>query len=111
MLFLIGPNLIGQYENNTGNTRDVHIVGRYAYVADDSIGLEIIDISDPTAPFKVGQFDGMGATDIFVNSTLVYIVDGSNDLKVLDISLLVIPKPLNPTNYYNLLCTNSAPHL
>ena len=43
-----------------GATYEVMIVGTLAYIADSFGGLKIIDISDPTAPVKVGQFDDGG---------------------------------------------------
>ena len=38
------------YEDTTGSAWDVYVSGDYAYVADSSSGLAVIDISDPTNP-------------------------------------------------------------
>ena len=38
------------YENTTGDAYGVYVSGDYAYVADGSSGLAVIDISDPTNP-------------------------------------------------------------
>lgn len=44
---------IGQVSDGSGHAMDVFVSGDYAYVADDSDGLEIIDISTPSAPVEV----------------------------------------------------------
>jgi hypothetical protein len=38
----------------TYNSREVEVVGDYAYLANFDFGLRVIDISDPTLPVKVG---------------------------------------------------------
>ena len=38
------------YEATTGDARGVYVSGDYAYVADYTSGLAVIDISDPTNP-------------------------------------------------------------
>ena len=38
------------YEDTTGFACDVYVSGDYAYIADESSGLAVIDISDPTNP-------------------------------------------------------------
>ena len=46
---------IGQLPEE-GLAYDVYVDGNYAYLADDSAGLEIYDISDPSDPVQVGNF-------------------------------------------------------
>ena len=49
--------------------------------------MEIIDISDPTAPVKVGQFYDCGsAQDVFVSGLYAYVADGFDGLEILHIS-------------------------
>ena len=38
------------YENTTGDAYGVYVSGDYAYVADGSSGMAVINISDPTNP-------------------------------------------------------------
>jgi len=38
------------YEPTTGDAKSVYVSGDYAYIATDSSGLAVIDISDPTDP-------------------------------------------------------------
>ena len=46
-----------------GSSRDVEVVGSLAYVADGNAGLQILDVSDPTAPREIGFYDTPGRTD------------------------------------------------
>jgi len=82
-------NIIGQYDDG-GGVEGVFTEGDYAYVAARNGGLEIIDISDPTTPVKVGQFnDGVGYTnDIYVSGSYAYLADSWDGcgLKIIDIS-------------------------
>jgi hypothetical protein len=71
----------------------VQVVGNYAYVADDSSGLRIIDISNPTAPILKGTYDTPnGASGVQVVGNYAYVADGSSGLQIIDIS-----NPTTPT--------------
>ena len=79
-------NLIGQFDDG-GYTGDSFILGDYAYIADGSDGLEIIDISDPTAPTEVGQYDDGGwVYSVFILESYAYITEYDYGLKIIDIS-------------------------
>ena len=54
-LFPFVPTLAGNYDT-PGTARGVTISGDYAYVAVGSSGLQVIDISDPTAPSYAGDY-------------------------------------------------------
>ena len=86
------PIKIGQF-NDGGTAYDVYILGNYAYVADGNDGLEIIDISDPSAPIEIGQFDvGYSSYhNLFILDNYAYVGDGY-DLEIIDISNPSIPK-------------------
>ena len=43
-----------------GNARGVAVSGNYAYVADLDAGLQVIDVSDPANPRRVGGYDTSG---------------------------------------------------
>ncbi|MCP4572856.1 MAG: T9SS type A sorting domain-containing protein [bacterium] len=63
----------------------VQVVGNLAYVADDGLGLRIIDVSDPTQPIRAGGLEfGAGAEDVVVEEPLVYLATGTSGLRVVD---------------------------
>jgi len=67
--------------------RDVAVEGIFAYVADGSAGLTVVNIADPAAPFTVTTMaTGQFATGIAVRGNLAYIADGNDGLQVVDIS-------------------------
>ncbi len=70
-----------------GNAHDVMIVGSLAYVADEFGGLRIIDISDPTAPVEMGQFDDGGSAEgLYVSGGYAYVVGLDDGLEIIDIT-------------------------
>ncbi|MGD2084952.1 MAG: hypothetical protein PVH61_02090 [Candidatus Aminicenantes bacterium] len=89
---LFGGNLeiakVGEW--GTGRYRHVYIQGPYAYCAADKAGLDIIDISSPYHPRKVGNMDTPGsAIDVHVKGNYAYVADYHEDkggLLVIDIS-------------------------
>ncbi|MEW6380204.1 MAG: chitobiase/beta-hexosaminidase C-terminal domain-containing protein [bacterium] len=71
----------------TGWAQGVHAQGDYVYVADDTLGLQIIDISQPDQPAIRGSYDTPGwASGVQVQSNFAYIADGYSGLQVIDIS-------------------------
>ena len=61
-----GPYVSGSV-NTLGDARDVVISGGYAYVADGSNGLQVVDVSNPAVPTIVGSVDTPGlAWDVIV---------------------------------------------
>lgn len=75
----------------TGNARAVSVVGGFAYVADGSGGLRVIDISNPAMPVEVGFFVGSGdtphfAVDVSVVGGLAYVADEFFGIRVYDVS-------------------------
>jgi len=102
------PEIIGRIEDNSGllleNPTSVYVSGKYAYVtsselsSNTDIGLQILDISDPTNPTPVGQL--MDDSSLRLGGTRKVIVIGKyayvcsfNDrgLQIIDIS-----DPSNP---------------
>ena len=82
------PTLKGSY-NTSDLARGVYISGKYAYVADDTSGLHIIDISNPASPSLVSTYDTNGASyDVRVSGGYAYLADGtlSTGLKIIDVS-------------------------
>jgi Ca2+-binding RTX toxin-like protein len=62
-------------------------VGNYAYVADDSSGLQIINISNPAAPSLSGTYDTTGsANGVEVVGNYAYVADWDSGLQIINIS-------------------------
>ncbi len=83
----------GVYE--VGGWRKVFVLGNYAYlVLSDKV--EIIDVSPPSRPSKVGEFPADQGTDIFVQagSTIAYVVDNQG-LHAIDVSNPAVPTELS----------------
>ena len=69
------------YEDTTGDAYGVYVSGDYAYVADGSSGLAVIDISDPTDPGLPVYEDTTGsARNVYVSGDYAYIADWSSGL-------------------------------
>lgn len=83
--------LVGQYAT-ADRAFDVAVAGSYAYIADRSDGLYVIDVSNPSNPTRVGQYimDGQ-AYRVAVCDNYAYIA-ASDGLYIFDISI-----PSNPT--------------
>lgn len=63
------------------------ISGNYAYVADESNELVIIDISDPLKPVYAGEFDTSGyARSAAISGNYSYVADTGDGLIIIDIS-------------------------
>jgi hypothetical protein len=70
----------------------VYVSGNYAYVADYSSGLRVIDITDPANPSVVGTCDTPGfANGVYISGNYAYVADDHSGLQVIDIS-----NPANP---------------
>jgi len=80
------------YEDTTGTAYDVYVSGDYAYLADGTSGLAVIDISDPTNPGTPVYEDTTGvALGVYVSGDYAYMADYDSGLAVIDIS-----DPTNP---------------
>ncbi|MGE3062915.1 MAG: T9SS type A sorting domain-containing protein, partial [bacterium] len=71
----------------------VYVSGDYAYVADRSSGLQIIDISNPSSPTLKGSYNTPGyALGVYVSGSYAYVADSYDGLQIIDIS-----NPSSPT--------------
>ena len=87
---------VGFYDT-PGHAQEVAVVGTYAYIADYTGGLRIINVSDPSQPEAVGNIDTPGdALDVVVRNGYAFIADWTNGLQIVDIS-----DPSNPSNAGN----------
>lgn len=83
---------IGAY-NTAGNARGVTIEGRYAYVADYSAGVQIVDIADPESPTLVATYNTASyAKSVWVDGNYAYVADYADGLIVLNVT-----NPASPT--------------
>ena len=64
----------------------MQIVGNYAYVADGYSGLQIINISNPTAPTLVGNYDTSYAVGVQIVGNYAYVADYTSGLQIINIS-------------------------
>ena len=85
---------VGNYDTSgTAGAYDVYVSGKYAYVADDDSGLQIIDVSTPSEPTRVGTYDTTGnARWVYVVGKYAYIADATAGLTIVDVST-----PASPT--------------
>lgn len=65
----------------------VTVSGNYVYVAAYTGGLQIIDVSDPTNPLRVGAYDTPGsAVGVAVSGNHAYVADYYSGLEIIDIT-------------------------
>ena len=75
------------YEDTDSDASGITISGNYAYVADYTSGLAIIDISDPTNPGTPVYRDTNGsAIGVTVRGNYAYVADYTSGLAIIDIS-------------------------
>ena len=89
VFFLRGQALaaIGSVET-PGNALWVRVSGSYAYVADDTAGLQIIDVSNPRNPQWVAWIETPGnAKSVYVSGSFAYVADYFGGLQVIDTNL------------------------
>jgi hypothetical protein len=80
------------FYNTPGNALGVAVVGQIAYVADESSGLRIINISNPIAPEEIGYYLTPGsAWAVAIVGQLAYVAAGTGGLRIIDISNSAMP--------------------
>ena len=90
-LYRGGPDIVGSADAQS-SAEGVQVSGNYAYVADGSAGLQVIDITDPTNPTVVGSADTSSyANGVHVSGNYAYVADTTSGLQVVDIT-----DPTNP---------------
>jgi hypothetical protein len=97
-LFPFSPATVGSVDT-PGNARALAVAGDYAFVTDASSGLQVIDVSDVTAPGIAGTYGpANNVQDVALHGDYAYLADGSPGLLVVDIA-----DPTTPTlvGFYN----------
>jgi hypothetical protein len=80
----------------------IHVVlkDKYAYCAAFGGGLDIIDISNPAAPYKVGNCETPGiARRVYVRGNYAYVADRRGGLQIIDVSDPSKPVSVLPTDF------------
>ncbi|HIH93146.1 TPA: PKD domain-containing protein [Methanosarcina acetivorans] len=70
---------------------DITVKENYVYVADDSSGLVIVDISAPTSPTLEGNYDTGYAYGVSVSGNCAYVADLHDGLVIVDVSTSTSP--------------------
>ena len=71
-----------------GDAKGVAVSGPYAYVADYDAGLQVLDVSDPANPRRVGGYRTPGvARSVAVSGNYAYVADGDWGLQVLRLTV------------------------
>jgi hypothetical protein len=73
------PDRIGEQVLD-GNPQDVAVAGRFAFLANDTAGLQVVDVSDPASPSATGRL-----TDTYGNAKALVVSD--------DTALVAVSEP------------------
>ncbi|MBK6910986.1 MAG: hypothetical protein IPH10_08700 [bacterium] len=66
---------------------DVEVEGNFAYVADHSAGLWIVNVATPSSPVAVGHLDTKETSwGLAVRGNYVYLADGFAGMRIIDVS-------------------------
>jgi hypothetical protein len=61
--------------------------GNYAYVADGTSGLRIVDVANPATPSEVGSYDTPGqAWAVMAAASYAYVADREAGLRIIDVA-------------------------
>jgi hypothetical protein len=86
------PALIGTNSFAEGSPRRVTVADSFAYVACESGGLKIFDVSNPVNPVPRGRFlTAIRANQVALQGNLAYVLDAGTGFHILDVS-----DPTNP---------------
>jgi hypothetical protein len=81
------PYLLAEYATFSSSLEDVVVQDSLLYSAEGEYGLRILDISTPTHPNIIGQYDTAGETyGVTVEDNIAYVADGSAGLLLLDVA-------------------------
>jgi hypothetical protein len=78
------PLLLGSCSTTAAHA--VAVNGSFAYVADETVGLRIIDISNPARPTLRGTYSTYLPVDVAVSGSLAYVADVTEGLLIIDVS-------------------------
>jgi len=82
-----------------GTSRGIAVANNLAIIADDTAGIQIIDISNTYAPTLLGNYNTPGAAyDVVIKNNLIYVADRTAGLQIIDISNPSTPALLGSYN-------------
>jgi hypothetical protein len=90
------PRMVGQTED-LGQVTAVAVAGNYAYAVRGDDIFWVIDVSDPSAPTRVGGYDFPSTPklhDVATDGSFVYLAAGVLGLRVMDVSDPTAPMPV-----------------
>ena len=71
----------------SNSARDLTIDGHYAFVADGTAGLLILDLTDPSDPVEVGSVaTSSNALRVAIDGRWAYVADGAGGVCIVDVS-------------------------
>ena len=72
----------------------IHVAENYAYVANGSSGLSVVDIRNPTSPNELGSYNAQGLIyDVYVSRNYAYLIALEDGMIILDVSNPGFPTP------------------
>lgn len=76
----------GSHPNgDPGEARSVVLAGNQAFVGQENSGLDIIDISKPSAPMRAGSFPLRGTHGLYPSGRYLYVTEEGAGMRVLDL--------------------------
>jgi hypothetical protein len=93
---------LGAYTSPLDNITGIYVTGGLAYVSERSIGMEIINVSNPSNPQNVSNYDTPGyAYDVAVGGNYAFVADGTS------LYIINVTNPFNPV-YAGMFSTQNA---
>jgi hypothetical protein len=81
------PVQVGSYRQGLDRAQGVAVAGDYAYVANDTFGLHVINVSNPANPQQTSRFDSLDFVyDVTIVGDYAYVAAGPYGLRLIDIS-------------------------
>jgi len=80
---MAGPDTVSNI-NTSGRTKDVHVVGNHAFIADGAGGLKIIDVSQPDSIYFVAAYDTPYAYGVWADTEYIYVCDRDEGLMIFE---------------------------
>ncbi len=73
--------------------RDIQVVNKQVYVANEVYGISILDVSDPYHPIKVDSVESPTAFDMFVGEQYTYVIDKNYGMYILNYGTANVENP------------------
>jgi hypothetical protein len=93
------PLVVSEAIHTRGIVYGLFYLNNRLYIADGVVGLEIWDVTNPSAPTKLGAYNTPGhACAVYVLDNYAYVADASSGLRIINISDLSSPTEIG---YYD----------